>query len=308
MARRHQRDQVSLRIPLQKMALVLLVTSTNDEATFAALLILLIERRLRATTGRRGHYVSLRDSLEKLALVLLKTRGINWTRAALCVSLGEESYNDTYGLYTNSPSSWKPEVVFYSSESGEKVVESMRVLIAHLMMPYVYAVCASFHAASSFKDIDRTSKYLLDKYIPSYTLTLWALINARSYYCKSKASHTPVIEALRKTTRLHFVRHGSLDPLPNAEFALLSACHTAEQPHDSPHDEVLRLATAMQSSGYRSVIGTILFTNTNTMCNYDEGVEAKFKRAATGLREAAVESKARIWYSDGLSDGSTCFT
>jgi CHAT domain-containing protein len=43
--------------------------------------------------------------------------------------------------------------------------------------------------------------------------------------------------------------------LPNAEFAFLSACHTAELTDKSIADEVLHLAAAMQFCGFRSVVG-----------------------------------------------------
>ncbi|EJC97606.1 TPR-like protein [Fomitiporia mediterranea MF3/22] len=142
----------------------------------------------------------------------------------------------------------------------------------------------------------------------------------------NKTSHKTVIKALRATAWVHFVCHGGLDPqpfnssfkvsdrgltlldivqanLPNAEFAFLSACHTAEQPHDGIHDEVLHLAAAMQFSGFRSVIGSMwelldvdgpFFARKvyEFMCDCDEG-EARYKRAAAGLRKAAVELKGR---------------
>ena len=45
--------------------------------------------------------------------------------------------------------------------------------------------------------------------------------------------------------------------LPNAEFAFLSACHTAEVTEGSIMDEGLHLAAAMQYCGFRSVVGTM---------------------------------------------------
>ena len=45
--------------------------------------------------------------------------------------------------------------------------------------------------------------------------------------------------------------------LPDAEFAFLSACHTAELTKESISDEVLHLAAAMQFCGFRSVVGTM---------------------------------------------------
>ncbi|EJD07720.1 TPR-like protein [Fomitiporia mediterranea MF3/22] len=217
-----------------------------------------------------------------------------------------------------------------------------------------------FHAAGPFKATDGTTKYLLDKYVSSYTPTLGALINAQSgrnggepaaliigdislpsakdeirkvkncgimpRLLSNKASHNTVIKALKKTTWVHFVCHGGLNPkpfnsafkvsdrgltlldiiqanLPNAEFAFLSACHTAEQPLNGTHDEVLHLAAAMHFSGFGSVIGSMwelldvdgpFFAKTvyEYMCDCDED-QARYKRAAAGLRKAAIELKER---------------
>ncbi|EJC97783.1 uncharacterized protein FOMMEDRAFT_162602 [Fomitiporia mediterranea MF3/22] len=218
-----------------------------------------------------------------------------------------------------------------------------------------------FHAAGPFEDTEGTTMYLLDKYISSYTPTLGALIDAqlsrgkggapttlvigdtslpsakeeirrikncgvKTKLLSSGASHNAVVEALRKTTWVHFACHGGLDPkpfdsafkvsdrgltlldivqanIPNAEFAFLSACHTAEQHYSSIHDEVLHLAAAIQFSGFRSVIGSMwelldedgpFFARTvyEYMCNCDEDQE-KYKQAAAGLREAAIKLKAR---------------
>ncbi|EJC99004.1 uncharacterized protein FOMMEDRAFT_113608 [Fomitiporia mediterranea MF3/22] len=141
---------------------------------------------------------------------------------------------------------------------------------------------------------------------------------------RCNASRDAVIKALRKTSWVHFACHGRLNSkpfdsafklsdcgltlldivqanLPNAEFAFLSACHTAEQPHDGMHDEVLHLAAAMQFSGFRSVIGSMwelldvdgpFFAKVvyEHMCSCKES-EATYKRAAAGLRKAAVKLK-----------------
>jgi CHAT domain-containing protein len=45
--------------------------------------------------------------------------------------------------------------------------------------------------------------------------------------------------------------------LPTAEFAFLSACHTAELTDGSIADEVLHLTAAMQHCGFRSVVETM---------------------------------------------------
>ena len=57
----------------------------------------------------------------------------------------------------------------------------------------------------------------------------------------------------RRLTLLEIVRAD----LPTAEFAFLSACHTAEVTEGSIMDEGLHLAAAVQYCGFRSVVGTM---------------------------------------------------
>ncbi|KAI9443714.1 CHAT domain-containing protein [Lactarius psammicola] len=96
------------------------------------------------------------------------------------------------------------------------------------------------------------------------------------------ATPTSVIEGLRGSRFVHFACHGELETgkpfeasfklhggshltlldivqsrLPDAEFALLSCCHTAEITEDSIADEALHLTAAMQYCGFRSVVGTL---------------------------------------------------
>ncbi|KAN0131128.1 CHAT domain containing protein [Lactarius tabidus] len=95
------------------------------------------------------------------------------------------------------------------------------------------------------------------------------------------ATPETVIEGLRKHRFAHFVCHGLLEPgkpfdaslelykanltlleivrsqLPAAEFAFLSACHTAELTEGSVADEGIHLAAAMQYCGFRIVVGTM---------------------------------------------------
>jgi len=91
-----------------------------------------------------------------------------------------------------------------------------------------------------------------------------------------------VLEGLRDHQFCHFICHGNLVPekpfdasfglhggnrltlleivrsrLPTAEFAFLSACHTAELTEGSIADEGLHLAAAVQYCGFRSVVGTM---------------------------------------------------
>ncbi|KAF8263685.1 CHAT domain-containing protein [Lactarius quietus] len=95
------------------------------------------------------------------------------------------------------------------------------------------------------------------------------------------ATPETVVERLRDHKFAHFVCHGILEPgkpfdasfelhggnltlleivrsqLPTAEFAFLSACHTAELTEDSIADEGLHLVAAMQYCGFQSVVGTM---------------------------------------------------
>ena len=96
------------------------------------------------------------------------------------------------------------------------------------------------------------------------------------------ATPTAVLARLQDHRFAHIICHGILEPgkpfeasfklhqgkhlrlldvvrsqLPNAEFAFLSACHTAELTDESTADEVLHLAAAMQFCGFRSVVGTM---------------------------------------------------
>jgi len=92
--------------------------------------------------------------------------------------------------------------------------------------------------------------------------------------------------------------------LPDAEFAFLSACHTAELTKESISDEVLHLAAAMQFCGFRSVVGTMwamadtdgqglardfyssVFSNTTQGVRYHE-------RTAEALRDAVVNLRRK---------------
>lgn len=95
-----------------------------------------------------------------------------------------------------------------------------------------------------------------------------------------EASRNAVLGILEEHHWLHLVCHGHSVPnnpflsnfslhdgplslrdvieknLPRAEFAYLSACHSAKTTEDAP-DEVLHLTAGMMFSGYRSVVGTM---------------------------------------------------
>jgi CHAT domain-containing protein len=97
-----------------------------------------------------------------------------------------------------------------------------------------------------------------------------------------KAKPSAVLRCLQDHRFAHFICHGILEAgkpfdasfklhddkrltllkiirsqLPSAEFAFLSACHTAEVTEESFADEGLHLSAAVQYSGFRSVVGTM---------------------------------------------------
>ena len=96
------------------------------------------------------------------------------------------------------------------------------------------------------------------------------------------ATPATVIDGFQRHRFIHFACHGRLEAgkpfeagfdlhggarlklleivrshVPTAEFAFLSACHTAEVSEGSKMDEVLHLAAAVQHCGFRSAVGTM---------------------------------------------------
>ena len=96
------------------------------------------------------------------------------------------------------------------------------------------------------------------------------------------ATPETVIDGFHRHGFVHFACHGTLEAgkpfeagfelhgdarltlleivranLPTAEFAFLSACHTAEMTEGSVVEEGLHLAAAVQYCGFRSVVGTM---------------------------------------------------
>jgi CHAT domain-containing protein len=136
------------------------------------------------------------------------------------------------------------------------------------------------------------------------------------------ATPSSVVEGLRHHQFSHFVCHGNLEPgkpfdaslqlyggepltllkivcshLPTAEFAFLSACHTAELTEDSIADEALHLTAAMQYCGFRSVVGTmwaavdengqyLVEDFYKSMLSGDETGVPYYERSARALRDA----------------------
>ncbi|KAH9955986.1 CHAT domain-containing protein [Russula dissimulans] len=177
------------------------------------------------------------------------------------------------------------------------------------------------HAMGPIQNDGCHKLYFSDLYIPSYTPTLSALIEARRHGAESlqmppillvmqpdvkmpnalqemrvvqaiansvttltwdTATPSTTLEHLRDHRFLHISCHGKLEigkpfnasfklnqgtsltlleivrsQLPTAEFAFLSACHTAEITEESIADEGLHLTAAVQYCGFRSVVGTM---------------------------------------------------
>jgi len=138
-----------------------------------------------------------------------------------------------------------------------------------------------------------------------------------------RATPSSVVEGLRGHRFAHFACHGNLETgkpfdasfqlhdgerltlldivrsrLPNAEFAFLSCCHTAEITEKSIADEALHLTAAMQYCGFRSVVGTMwamadtdgrdLAENfyKSLFLSREQGVPY-YERSARALRDAA---------------------
>ncbi|KAH9057583.1 CHAT domain-containing protein [Lactarius vividus] len=145
------------------------------------------------------------------------------------------------------------------------------------------------------------------------------------------ATVTSALDSLRDHQFVHFICHGTLETskpfdagfmlhenkrltlldivrsrLPAAEFAFLSACHTAELTDGSSADEGLHLAAAVQYCGFRSVVGTMW-----AVLNEDGEVIAKYlyksmfsrrekgelvpyyKRSAGALRDAVKKLRKK---------------
>ncbi|KAG2127222.1 CHAT domain-containing protein [Suillus clintonianus] len=109
------------------------------------------------------------------------------------------------------------------------------------------------------------------------------LVPATANHCTvsgDAATRAGALEALEQNTWVHLACHGKQDhnqpydshfvmkdapltlldimekDIPHAEFAFLSACHTAVGDEETP-DEVIHLAAGLQFSGFKSVIGTL---------------------------------------------------
>jgi len=146
----------------------------------------------------------------------------------------------------------------------------------------------------------------------------------------ARATPPAVLKRLQDHWFVHIVCHGILQPakpfdssfklyggnrltlldiirsrLPNAEFAFLAACHTAELTDGRLSDEALHLTAAMQYCGFRSVVGTMWAMadkdGPHVAQNFDNSVfppgesqgACYYERTAEALRDAAVKLRGR---------------
>jgi CHAT domain-containing protein len=154
--------------------------------------------------------------------------------------------------------------------------------------PSLSALIQSRARASDLRSSDRPSVLLVAQPDPSLPTVggeiqvVQALDTEVTSLISGAATPAAVLDGFRHHQFVHFACHGTLEPgkpfeagfelyggerltlleivrsdLPTAEFAFLSACHTAEVTEGSIIDEGLHLAAAVQYSGFRSVVGTM---------------------------------------------------
>jgi hypothetical protein len=152
--------------------------------------------------------------------------------------------------------------------------------------PTLSALIQSRHHDTGSRSLNQPSILLIAPLpaVGGETQVLQALDKATDVSSLVSEAATPaaVINGLHHHQFVHFACHGTLEAgkpfeagfelygdtrltlldivrshLPAAEFAFLSACHTAEMTEGSIMDEGLHLAAAVQYCGFRSVVGTM---------------------------------------------------
>ena len=154
--------------------------------------------------------------------------------------------------------------------------------------PSLSALIQSRNRDSSSRSSGRPSVLLVAQTDPSLPTVggeiqvVQALDTEVACLLSEAATPAAVLDSIQHHRFVHFACHGTLEAnkpfeagfelhgderltlleivradLPTAEFAFLSACHTAEVTEGSIMDESLHLAAAVQYSGFRSVIGTM---------------------------------------------------
>ncbi|OCB87280.1 TPR-like protein [Sanghuangporus baumii] len=201
----------------------------------------------------------------------------------------------------------------------------MKYLLDDYISSYTPTLTSLINARSGMRNGgDERMLFVADMKLPSAKKERDAINSVRRFerLLGKRATPKAVLGLLQEANWVHFVCHGRLDDepfnsslklsgggltlldiaranLPNAEFAFLSACHSAEQGPNFALDEALHLAAGMQFCGFRSVVGTMWklverdgpFLAGNVyrylMRDLDEG-EVRFKRAAAAVQQAAL--------------------
>ncbi|KAH9045835.1 CHAT domain-containing protein [Lactarius hengduanensis] len=153
--------------------------------------------------------------------------------------------------------------------------------------PTLSALIQSRNRNSGSRSLDRPSILLVAQPDPSLPTVggeiqvVQALGTKVTSLVSEAATPAAVVDGFHRHRFVHFACHGTLEAgkpfdagfelygerltlleivrshLPTAEFAFLSACHTAEVTEGSVTDEGLHLAAAVLYCGFRSVIGTM---------------------------------------------------
>jgi CHAT domain-containing protein len=129
------------------------------------------------------------------------------------------------------------------------------------------------------------------------------------------ATRAVALEAFEENTWVHLACHGKQDPtqpynshfvmrdehltlldimekhIPQAEFAFLSACHTAVGDKETP-DEVIHLAAGLQFSGFKSVVGTLWEVDDSVAKHV---VEAFYKYMFHPKEEGVMDCTKAAW-------------
>ena len=186
--------------------------------------------------------------------------------------------------------------------------------------PTLSALIQSRHHDSVSRTSDRPSVLLVAQPDPSLPTVrgeikaVQALDAEVNSLLSEAATPATVIDGFHHHGFVHFACHGILEAgkpfeagfelhgderltllkivrshLPHAEFAFLSACHTAEVTEGSLMDEVLHLAAAVQYCGFRSVVGTMW-----AMADIDGKDLAKhfYKRLFSGSSETPYHERS----------------
>ncbi|KAL5480870.1 hypothetical protein ACEPAI_9810 [Sanghuangporus weigelae] len=239
------------------------------------------------------------------------------------------------GITEGSRIWWCPTSVltafpFHAAGPYTDTAGKTKYLLDDYISSYAPTLTSLITSRCGVQDGDRKMLFVGDTQLPSANRERHAINGMRcidKQLLDKRASPDMVIKALRKVEWVHFVCHGILgkEPfdsslklpggrltlldivwahLPNAEFAFLSACHSAEQGPTTALDESLHLSAAMQFCGFRSVVGTMWklldrdgpflsgVVYARLMDEVEEG-EMRFKRAAGAVREAALRLRER---------------